>query len=324
MIEENYKEALIKWVKEKTRSREIGYVIPIMERIVFSSNTLRKEVEALRNEEKEEKIGEKIIEICEDIVRKNINEGYNALGIPTIIGFNRAPNFYIKKEKPTEEEIWWWLYHILSGIHNNDVIINLLNVKHTVREGFRNYLKSEEFILIGNGSGLNVKKISSELKIKGIHDKPFIFAILVLSFFVFYWKKHTKKIDVNSREELLRDDSSLLVLTLSKKEKKKVFIFPKISKIINEWYSDVIEGKESIPSLLKFIFSLTILDDKKYKKLSTEYLNKLCYYILKGKVSGEILSKSIELKVEYELKNLKDRKKVNGVSRGEFFFSKLE
>lgn len=339
MTMENYKENLIKWIEEKTRIGEIKYVVPIVEKLLASNKKGKKGNEKYvlvikktkeRLEIKRDEIENRIIDICNFIVKKSVVEGYNALGIPCIISFDQAPNFYVVREKPTEEEIWWWLYHILTGIHSGDIIINLLNVSSEVREGFRDYLKDEGYFLPKEGFNLQTDAISNRYKIRksiidAIIKSPFALAFLILTFFVDYWREK-KELGESHRVEIVGDETSLIIFTsLGKKgEKKKVFLFPRVSKIINKWYSDIIEKGDTAPSILNFLFSFVLLGEKKYRELSMDYLNKFCYYLLKEKVSGEILSRLTELKVEYELNNLKERKKANGVSRGKFFFSKLE
>jgi len=273
-------------------------------------------------EVKENEIEEKEKEICEFIVEKALEEGYNAMVVPFIISFDQAPNFYLSIEKPKEEELWWWLYYIVTGLHFGEYIINISNVDKKILDKFREYLQKENFLIFRKEKmGLNVGEMFSKLNLPKVTLKEFIFGFLILAYFSKFLKE-MKEMAKTSKElkemgfdvdEItnINDDATLFIFILSR-QKKKLYIFPKLKSLLLSWFDDP-------EKLSSFIFSFYITD-RSYHDLSVTLLNKFLYYFLQNKVSGELLNKLVELKVFYELKR---KGKIYGVRKSVFFFSKL-
>jgi CRISPR/Cas system-associated endonuclease/helicase Cas3 len=111
-----------------------------------------------------------------------------------------------------------------------------------------------------------------------------------------------------------------LVLHVLSRQKKKLYIFPKLGEILVNYYNDFFTSGDLIPSISRFVFSLYIAD-KDYKEKSAKLLNKFLYYMFEGEVNGELLSEAIEMKTTYELKKKDER--IYGLSNASKFFSKL-
>jgi len=322
----SYKELLFEFLKEETNRK---YCVPIIERLLQANKRKGKFVLTIsksnrRLEVSPEEIEKRVEEICEFIIQKALEEGYGAFVVPFIISKDQAPNFYVTEEKPKEEELWWWLYHLLTGLHCREYILNLANVPNEVREEFRNYLIQEKFLIIEKERlGLDLKEMLSRLEVpKNLMLEEFILGFIFVSYFAKKFLKGRKeeeevaKVTEKPISEMT-DEASLLVFVLSR-EKKKVYILPKLKDLISYWYSDFYKNKT--PYISRFIFSLYIADEN-YREESAGLLNKFLYYFLQGYVNGELLMKLIELKISYELK--KKEKKIYGLANANWFFSKL-
>lgn len=318
----NYKKFLFEFLEDR-KKRE--YCLPIVRKLLqanFRKGKYIVKTSGGRLEILPEEIEEKVEKICEFIVEKALKEGYSALVVPFIISKEQAPNFYITEEKPKEEELWWWLYHLLTGIHYRDFVINLANIPKEINERFREYLINKNFLIFeGERSGLNMNEILSRLEVpKGIPLKEFILGFIFVSYFAKFWRdwKEKEKVAKIVRKEIpkITDETSLLIFVLPR-QKKKVYVLPKLRKIISHWYRDFTE--KDIPQISKFAFSFYIAD-KNYKEESASLLNKFLYSFLQQHVNGELLTKLIELKTNYELKK---RGRIYGISNASQFFSKL-
>jgi len=275
-----------------------------------------------RLELKEGDIVNKEKEICEFIVKKSINEGYNAMVIPFIVSKEQAPNFYISTERPREEELLWWLYHLITGLHFGNYVINIANVDKKILEEFRKYLKENNFLIFREERmGLDIKEMLSKFNLPGMFLDEFIFGFLILAYFSKFLSEMKEKARISRElkdsghkiDEILSvtDEASLLIFVLSR-QKKKVYIFPKLRKLILSWFNEP-------EKLSSFLFSFYITD-KTYRDLSRSLLNKFLYYFLQNKVNGELLSKLTELKISYELKR---KGRIYRIKNAEQFFSKL-
>ena len=326
----NYRELLFGFLEDSV-NRE--YALPVAEKLLNISNIDRK-----RNEYKIKVSGTNkrinrgnLKKLCEVIVEKSMREGYSSLVVPTIIGVDQAPNFYITEEKPREDELWWWLYHLLTGVHcryfdprrreEHFYVLNLANVPKEIGEEFREYLINENFLILGERSGLNINEMLSRLEVpKGILLKEFILGFIFLSYFAKFWKdwKEREKVAKMRGKEIPKiTDEALLLIFVLPRQKKKVYVFPKLKRIMLRWYGEFSERE--IPKISKFIFSFYAAD-KDYKEESASLLNKFLYYFLQDYVNGELLAKLIELKINYELKK---RGRLYGIANAKQFFSKL-
>lgn len=279
-------------------------------------------------------IEEKAQEIVEFMVRKALLEGYNSLVVPSIVSRDQAPNFYFIQEKPQEDEVWYLLSLLLTGIHTGILgkgkqryvyILNFVNVPEELLSDFREWLRNKNQIILTNvRSGLNFNEIFITLNLpKGIPFEEFIIAFIFLSCFAKFWKEkwQEKRLATEFGKKLtaLPQDSSLVLHVLSR-QKKKLYIFPKLGEILVNYYDDFFTSDDLIPSISRFVFSLYIAD-KDYKEKSAKLLNKFLYYMLEGKINGELLSNAIEMKTTYELK--KKDEKVYGLLYASKFFAKL-
>jgi len=323
----NYKVKLFNFLKNSV-NRE--YCLPIMNKMLRANFMRGKFIITIdKTREKlslsREEIIKNIENIIEFIVKKALIEGYNALAIPFIISKEKAPNFYIIEEKPKEDELWRFLYLILTGIHYGDFVLNLENVPEEIVKDFREWLINKNFVILEKErSGLNINELLLGLELpKGIPlmECEFILGFIFVSYFVKFWKEklEEKVIAETFKKKIIEitDESSLVIFILSK-QKKKMYIFPRLREIIKKYYEDFFKSDDLVPSISKFIFSLYITK-KDYKEESANLLNKLLYYLLQGYVNGELLSKAIDLKISYELKE----NKIYGVSRASQFFSRI-
>jgi len=318
----NYKELLFGFLKDR-KKRE--YCLPIVRKLLQAN--FRKGKYIIKTSERRleispEEVEEKIEEICKFIVEKALKEGYSALVVPFIISKEQAPNFYITEEKPREDELWWWLYHLLTGIHHRDFVLNLTNVPKEINEEFRRYLINKNFLIFeGERSGLNINEMLSRLEVpRGIPLKEFILGFVFLLYFAKFWRdwKEKEKVAESVKKKIpeITDEASLLIFILLR-QKKKVYVIPKLRKIMLDWYNDFSE--RGIPQISKFIFSFYAAD-KDYKEESASLLNRFLYYFLQDYVNGELLAKLIELKMNYELKK---RGRFYGIANAKQFLSKL-
>lgn len=317
-----YKELLFKFL-ESSGNRE--YCTPIIKKLLQANFRNGKYIIKRSDEKLEilpEEIEGKLEKICEFIIEKSIKEGYSALVIPFIISKEQAPNFYISEERPKEEELWWWLYHLFTGIHYREYVLNLANLPQKINEKFKEYLMNENFLIFEKDrSGLNINEMLSRLEVpKGVPFKEFIMGFIFLSYFAKFWNDWKKREEVaemiGKREPTITDETSLLIFVLPR-QKKKVYILPKLNRLLSYWYNEFTEN--NIPCISKFIFSF-YTPDKNYKEESSGIINKFLYYFLQNHINGESLSKLIELKINYEIKR---KGKIYGISNAKQFFSKL-
>lgn len=329
----DYIRLLEEYLKEKSNRR---YSLPIVKRLL--QQRLRKGYYVVKGKVKihEKELEDNIRNIFKSIIERCVNEDkkYDASLIPTIISPELAPNFYLGKENPTLDEVYKFLYLIISGIYNGEYVINLDNVDEKIRNDFKNYLINEKILIFPSDKergGIDIKKLMNNLGIKVLPNlKEFIFSFLIICSFVSWirktsfvesWIKQAKGLEIPSLlEELgIRDDVTLVIFYLPR-QKKEIYFIPKLKSFISKWYGDYLAGKEDYPFIVRFIFS-TYVSDKQYRKLSSSLLNKFLYYFLNGHVNGELLDKLITLKISYELKQ--KRRKVYGFGEAKKFFSKL-
>jgi hypothetical protein len=334
----NYKELLFKFLEDENNRK---YCVPILQRILMPNKRKGKFIVTIdknkkRLELKPEELEGKIEGICEFVVEKTLIEGYNALAVPFMISRDQAPNFSLFEEKPKEDELWWWIYHLLTGIHFGSIVINLVNVSEEIRNEFREFLVSKKFVVIGGKSGLNTKEILSQVKVPAgipLGEQEFILGFLFLTYFAIFWASRKGKESVEefkkNLETTITSDASLFVFVLPR-EKKRVYVFPRLNRLLINWYEDLFSLKEEeppIPKISMFAFSFYIRDEN-YRDITCALLNKFFYYFLSGHINGEILSKLVDIKTVYELKGgIKGRirSRFHGIPKkaAEFFFSKL-
>jgi hypothetical protein len=330
----DYKKLLEDFLKEESNKQ---YALPIFEKLIRAIQ--RGEIADIRKQGRE-KLIEKMSEIFEkmkdDALKK---KRYVAHIFPTIISPEQAPNFYIGKEIPTEEEIYRFFYLIISGIYKGPYIINIDNVDEKIRNEFRNYLIREELLILPGkkGEGVNIKKILSDLGIKVTPQlNEFIYSFVIFSSFISWIKKIEERENlIKEIEELglssmlekigINDDATLIIFYIPK-QKKEMYVIPKIKNLILTWYEDYLKGKEDYPSVVKFIFS-NYISDKQYRGVSASLLNKFLYYFLNGYVNGELLNKLVNTKIYYELrkrsKSRKKSKRIYGFDNSKQFFARI-
>lgn len=323
----NYKRKLFDFLENDANRK---YCSPIIKKLLQANLRKRKFVIKIDNTHEKislapEEIEEKIQEILEFIVKKALIEGYSTLVVPCMISKYQAPNFYIQDETPREEELWRFLYLLLTGMHGHDYVLNLDNVSDELLSDFRTWLLNKNYVILSSEhSGLNFGELLSSLNIpRAVLLEEFIVSFLLLSCFAKFWKEKQDEMKfAEIQGEIfakVSDDMTFIVFVLSR-QKKKMFIFPRMKEILTRYYEDFFESSESIPSISRFIFSLCIAD-KDYREKSSKLLNKLLYYMLQGYINGELLSRTIELKDGYELK--KKNKRVYGILSASQFFLKL-
>ncbi len=323
----NYKELLFDFVSKSVNRH---YCLPVIRKLLQAN--LRKGKYVITIDKTGEKLAlapseieGRIREILEFIVRKALFEGYNALVIPCIISKEQAPNFYVGDDMPREEELWRFLYLLITGIHCRDYVLNLENAPVDIATDFRDWLINKNYIIIGSeNAGLNINQVLLNMEIpRGLPLEEFILGFIFLSYFAKFWKDEKEKREI-AREigkavSAIPDDMSLVVFVLSR-QKKRMYIFPRLKETFIKYYWDFFICDDVVPSVSKFLFSLYIAD-KDYQETSLHLLNKLLYYLLQGHVNGELLSRNIELKVSYELK--KKREKKYGIQKAIQFFQKI-
>jgi hypothetical protein len=187
-------------------------------------------------------------EIVEEMINNALKRGrYEAWFLPTVISPEKASNFYIGKESPTPEEIYKFLYLLISGIYRDQYIVNLDNADEKVVSDFREDLIKEKkaIILSGGKEGINIKKVLNDL---GINVSPdlteFIFTFIIVSYFVYWiktskkkeWSERWKEIGLDSTLETLgiTDDTTLVIFSVPK-QKKEVYYVPKLKEFILKW-----------------------------------------------------------------------------------------
>jgi len=321
----DYKEMLFKFLENDTN---IQYCLPIVKKLLqanFRGGNFVITVDSEKLVVKPDEIKTKIQTVLEFMVKKALSEGYNVLVTPCIISREQAPNFYLENEIPKAEELWRFLYLLLTGVHGFDYVLNIENVPTKIGESFREWLINKNYLVIeAEHSGLNVKVLLSSLNIpKGLPLEEFIMSFIFLSYFAKFWRDMQKTIEI-ARDfgkplSEIPDDALLVVFVLSR-QKKRMYIFPRLKEIITKYYGDFFLSDDQIPSICRFVFSLYI-SDADYKEVCAGILNKFLYYLLQGHMNGELLSKAIELKINYELK--KKGHKIFGLQNASQFLTKL-
>jgi len=249
----------------------------------------------------------KSFEVCNSLVAHVKSKGYDASVVPTTISNDLAPNFRIQETLPDEGELWRFLYLLVTGLHYRDFVVNLDKVPPELTNAFRQVLIKNEYLVFRQEfTGLNVQKMLSDLKVPKMLLKEFIFSFLVLTYFIKFWKdrKQYKELLESLPSNLrmvdyppINDDATLVVFSLPR-EKKQMFIFPRLQGLIARWFE---YDFDDVPSVAKFVFSLYI-PDKKYRDKSLGFLNKFLYYLLRNEVNGDLLDKLIIDKISFELK----------------------
>ena len=86
---------------------------------------------------------DKIETVIEYLVEESAmrKKRYTASILPTIITPEQAPNFWFKNEKePTGNEIYKFLFLLLTGLYQGNYVINLDNVDLSLMRSFRDQL----------------------------------------------------------------------------------------------------------------------------------------------------------------------------------------
>ncbi|MEM2588785.1 MAG: hypothetical protein QXT44_03135 [Candidatus Bathyarchaeia archaeon] len=323
----SYKEMLFKFLEDDLN---VQYCLPIVKKLLQANFRGGNFVVTIdKNNEKlivkPDEIKTQVQTVLDFVVKKALLEGYNVLVTPCIISKEQAPNFYLEEEIPKPEELWRFLYLLLTGVHSFDYVLNLENTPAKITENFRKWLMNKNYLVISTErSGLNVKELLSSLKIpKGLALEEFIMSFIFLSYFAKFWKDTKEEIEIarDSGTFLseIPDDTSLVIFVLSR-QKKRMYVFPRLKEILTKYYGDFFLSDDQIPSICRFIFSLYI-SDVNYREICVGILNKLLYYLLQGHINGELLSRAIELKTNYELK--KKEHKIFGLQNAPQFFTKL-
>jgi len=322
-----YKKMLYQFLSNKENR---SYALPIFERLIQAIR--HGEVAEVRKSGRE-KLIEKMPEIFEKMKNDALKkERYVAHIFPTIISPELAPNFYIGKESPTEDEIYRFFYLIISGIYKGPYIVNLDNINEKLISEFRRDLINENLLVLPfqKGSGIDIKKLLSLIGVKVVPQlTEFIYSFVIVSFFISWikklerkeeWMKKVEELGLSSMLEKIgiRDDTTLVIFYIPR-QKKEMYYIPRLKKFFLTWYKDFLEGKEDTSSTVEFIFS-TYVRNEQYRELSSSLLNKFLYYFLNGYVNGELLNKLINLKVSYELK----QKQPCGFIKPKVFFTNLE
>jgi len=206
----SYKRKLLIFLENDANRK---YCSPIIKRILQAN--FRKGKFVIKIDETHEKISltpeeveGKTQEILEFIVKKALIEGYNTLVVPCMISKYQAPNFYIQDENPREEELWRFLYLLLTGIHGRDYVLNLDNASDELLNDFRAWLVNKNYIILSSEySGLNFGELFSSLNVpRAVLLEEFIVSFLLLSCFAKFWKDKQDEIpDKRRRCSFFRD-----------------------------------------------------------------------------------------------------------------------
>jgi len=254
----------------------------------------------------------------EDIKTKNKSHFSTSI-FPTLISENEAKNFYLNLKSnryPIEEnEIYFWLFHITSGIFYRNYVFNIISSKPgkwvLFLKEFKN--KALEVGLINSERGLDKDILKDYLGLKRITleiDNLVVF--YVLAFFAKIFSEENEEL-----EELGIDDASVGILVeIVHGSKNKIYFYTKINRFIkNVFYAD----EEFTIDFIKTIESL-ITYDKNYKDLSLKFVNNLLYHLLKyQRLNGEMLYKVIDLKIN----SLKHQKRITSFYKIEELISKF-
>jgi len=263
-----------------------------------------------------DKMEDVITYLVDDAINK---KRYTSSILPTIVSPQQAPNFWFKNEKePTEEEVYRLLYILLSGLYRGNYVVNLDNVDALIRENFRNWLIEKNVLIFpeeGTIGGINLKEILSKLQIHGFPLSEFGFSLLIISYFVNWLRDKTDRSFMQKMKSMglplildeigVGDTVTLMIYNLHK-QKKEMYVIPRLKDFIVKWYEEFLMGKENSIPLLSFLSSLYVRH-KDYQKIADKTMNKFIYYLLRGYVNGELLVNLINIKTKYELKEKKRR-----------------
>lgn len=333
----------------KAKRRLEQYLRTRTHRICASAIFLRltKQCTGGKIAEVKRRIGEgKVDHLDEGIkyIRERILEKreFMAYLIPTVISKERGRSFLFSNEKePTEEDVYYWLYLILSGIYGASgkafYIVNLLDAADEAKSRFLDHLINEGTIVLKRPEeakrGINMHKLSEicrgTLPFSGEH----VFTFACLNYFMYFCKQRMRSppqkleglIDKWGTPKLLEewgitDKTALLTIEIPTRGKKsKMYFFPEMGKFARRWYSDFFSTREiEYPQLGRFVASLYVMD-KRYRDLSANLLNKFLFYLLRGEVNGELLEKLVRLKAIYALETGRPAT----ISQASYFYSKL-
>jgi hypothetical protein len=327
----NFREELENYFKNKTNRR---YSLPIMQNLV-AQYKMDTPIGKLRNNP------DKLMQICDLLVKDCLKqERYTASVVPTIISPQMGRNFYLENEKkPTEEELFEFLYLIMTGIYKGSYIINIANARPELMNDFRDYLINREKVIFTGNKDKTDKTVGirlTEFQQLFINQRlyppitEFTFTFLVIAYFLWWVKERSLSKNDNYLAKMgweglldkfdIRDDTVLIIYGLGGRKKKVMYSISRLKSLISRWYKDYLENKEKYPSIVNTVFSFYIWD-KNYRDLSIDLLDKFIYYFLDGYINGEVLDKLMTLKLQYELN--KDKNKVYGISAARDFFKKL-
>lgn len=251
--------------------------------------------------------------------------------VPTVVSYEKARSFLFSNEKePTEEDVYNWLYLLLTGVHGvsqrNLFVVNLLNVSEEVKDRFFMELISDK-VFVPKDRGIDLKRLSD------ICDGPmpftgeYTFAFLYLNYFMNFCRRLPKEpkmfekwglTDLLEKSGVTNETTLLTIEIPSRGEKSKIYFVPKVAEFAIKWYSEFfLDPNIKYPQLGKFISSLYVIH-RQYREFSAGLLNKFLYYLLHGEVNGELLEKLIRLKV-----GVMEAGEVRPISEARYFFSKL-
>lgn len=264
---------------------------------------------------REKSFSDRIQEVIAYLVKDAINrKRYTVSIIPTVVSPELAPNFWFRNEKePAENEVYRYLYILLTGLYQGNYVVNLDNVDTPTMEKFRNFLAKKAILLADETwMGIDIKKVLLELRIRKFPLTEFGFSLLMLSYFVSWIKERTREdpkwiqrintIGLSSAlSELGIEDTIALVTFNIHKQKKEMYITPRLKDFVIKWYENFLAGKEEPAYFLSFLSSIYV-NHKNYRKVADPLMNKFIYYLLRGYVNGELLADIINLKIKYELK----------------------
>ena len=268
----------------------------------------------------EESFENEFKKLINKFVQKNVEEAnFSSSIIPTMLSDSVAKNFYLNLKSnryPIEEnEIYFWLFHITSGIFYRNYVFNIISSKPgkwvLFLKEFKN--KALEAGLINSERGLDKDILKDYLGLKRITlEIDNLVVLYILAFFA--------KIFLEKNEEFAElgiDDASVAILVeIVPGSKNKIYFYTKINRFIkNVFYAD----REFTTDFIRTIESL-ITDDKNYKELSFKFVNDLLYYLLKyQRLNGEMLYKVIDLKID----SLKHQKRIKPFYKIEELISKF-
>lgn len=272
-------------------------------------------------------------EIIEFLVNDAVDKRkYTASILPTVVSSDQAPNFWFKNEKePTKEEAYRSLYILLTGLYQGNYVVNLDNVEESVMKEFRASL-IKKMIISGNENavGIDIKKVLAELGIRVFPITEFGFSLLTLSYFVSWirdragarpeWIRRVTELGLSSAlSELNVEDTITLITYNIRKQKKEMYITPRLKSFVLKWYEDFLADREKSPYILSFLSSIYV-NHKNYRKISNPLMNKFIYYLLRENVNGELLSNLINLKIEFEFK---ERQRPYPIQQAKRFFNNI-